>query len=250
MVLRRNAQDKIEAIPAVYTYLLEKVWLSPLEPASRRTYAEFLKHLKARLQTAFTTKNICQGWKKSGLCPLNLTQIMKRCASFRKLEKNQSRALLGAIPKVAEIASLRGETREEELQAAVGKAINFEDWLAAQAHVDGKAAATDGHVLHHRRAIWINHEAVTEKRNEEAQRKADVAARKEADKEERKRQSDEKDARTAQSKAKRQKKQAQTIAKAKEKLAQRARHIAALHRRVKGKRAPRARELGDDFLVE
>lgn len=163
---------------AAYTDHVLSVLLAKMDSASKRSYGGFLGHLPSYLSAAFTHTNVAMGWAIAGLHPFNATLIMKRSTSWKFLPEHAAGRILASIPKLAEVAYKHGEVTDLELQATVGDAFNFDEWVAAEMHVAVKDRSVDKKVLNQRRVIWLNHEGVTSKRRKLEQDAAAAAAAK------------------------------------------------------------------------
>ena len=127
--LKSAAESGSKEEPAWYTRLLDGILL-PLGSTSRRTYKKFLGALPEYLAKAFNVGNIKEGWRLSGLYPLDFGRIMTRCGSWGKLHPEQSIAIFEALPKLVDVASTFGEVPEHAFTRIVGPSIDFDRWIA------------------------------------------------------------------------------------------------------------------------
>eukprot|EP01034_Spumella_vulgaris_P039646 gene39646-48992_t len=75
------------------------------------------------LSTAYTVKNITDGWRKTGLVPYDPVKMLQHWPFYDMLDKTKSASLLKAISDLFVIAKHNGMLTEEQLTAHVGDII-------------------------------------------------------------------------------------------------------------------------------
>lgn len=146
------------APPAYLAPLVSKV-LAPMEAASIRTFTQFFSHLQNHVDDIFTHHNIAGGWAVAGLEPFIPRQLFSQCSAWHRLSKQQGKAALDAIPKLADIVNCRGQLTDEELHAAVGDMPAPHSIAPAPTDSTKKrkrpTKPLHERVLNQRRALWL-----------------------------------------------------------------------------------------------
>ena len=78
--------------------------LSPVDPASTRTFLKFLLHLPTYLSDAYTMSKVKSGWESAGLYPYNPQHILNYWPNAATLTGEQSDGILDAISKLTATA--------------------------------------------------------------------------------------------------------------------------------------------------
>ena len=159
----RNATGPhaIKALPHLIPLLMEA--LKEQDEASRTAYVPLLARLPAIISKAFTVHNVRVGWAETGFYPPNPEKVMQRC-TWDLMTVGQKKAILDAVPALAQQVMENGELEDANIQAAVGAEINFEKWLERHAKKKIKTGmALQDMVLNRRRAVWVSHPRVLAK---------------------------------------------------------------------------------------
>lgn len=159
---------------APYTPYLERI-LAEVDGPSRKSFISFLRILPSILAKAFTKPAIQLGWSISGLWPYSEKTILQRCTSWNLMTAEQSTAIFAAMPKLVEVAYAKGEVTDDDMQAAVGAAIDLEAFVEQKSgRRRSRGMKLEDMVLSRRRAVWYNHNSVVER--EKAKKAAKEAA--------------------------------------------------------------------------
>ena len=180
-------------IKAIYSSELAKM-LARIDAASRRTFTAFLEDLPARLSKAFHSYNVQKGWQKSGLYPFNTEQMLSQSSDWSSLSLKEARAVRRTIPELTNYAFLHGEVRDEKLQECFGKAMRvtretLDSTSSSNEDADNTVGvparcikrskmSLDELVLNRRRALWLNHQAITDQRKLREKSKMAAATKK------------------------------------------------------------------------
>ena len=200
----------------------------------------FLDRLPGILGKAFTSVNIKSGWKRAGVYPADVETIMQRCTTWKQFSNDKAQEILSAVSKLTPEAKLTGEISDAKLQAAVGDAVDFEQWMVTRCeHYSTPKTPVEEQVLNRRRVIWVNHEAVTLDRREREAAKIDAARAKKADAEKRQIAKLEKVHEKEEKKRKREEEKAQRDAKKQKKAEAAAKKAAAREKKTKTERPGR-----------
>ena len=178
-ILKQLIQVDQEHTPPYWAKRMEEVILADLGKASRETLLRVFVKLPSVIATAFQRKHVAKGWELAGIHPFNTQKILQRCTTWTQLSDAQAAAILGAMDKLMDQASRDGEVHDATMQAMVGAAINFDDWLAKYT---GKQKSTgmplSMMVPNRRRALWFNNRDVLQRmKDERAKKNAEEAQR-------------------------------------------------------------------------
>eukprot|EP00048_Salpingoeca_helianthica_P001844 m.52093 g.52093 ORF g.52093 m.52093 type:complete len:650 (-) comp11757_c0_seq1:45-1994(-) len=160
-----------------YLGVLERVYLAPLEPSTRKIFIDWLRRLPTALSTAFVKTNICNGWAATGFYPFVPKTIMAQSPAFASLTRAQGEACMAAIEKLSSHVLEKGQLTDAEMQEAVGPALVFP---AAETHTkSGKKIRTPLEKLSfpRRRAMLLSHSKVVEEHRKRAERHSPAGKR-------------------------------------------------------------------------
>lgn len=167
MVTRALQRAGSHLPPALWADKVSELLHEKLEAASARTFSDLLGRLPDILSRAFTSPNIKDGWQTAGVYPVDIEKIMFRCTTWKAFSNEQGQAILSAITKLIPKAKLTGEISDAQLQEAVGDAVDFEEWMLTHwEHYSTPKTPLEDLVLNRRRAVWVNHGAVTQARQD------------------------------------------------------------------------------------
>ena len=99
--------------------------LKPMDTKARALYSEALAALPELLLSAFSSRNIRQGWEIAGIYPFSAQTILKQSPADEDLTAAQEEALLRAVSKAAQHIHESGQVTDAQLQEAVGAAVEF-----------------------------------------------------------------------------------------------------------------------------
>ncbi len=128
-----------------------------LDAASRTSFLQFFEAIPNILHQTFSSANIIDGWKTTGLFPFSLDKILRRCTGFADLTSGQQDAITNGVPALVKIARCKGKIRDDEMVAAIdgaytGHEKDTRDYTSCPLNYD--------------RALWLNHAEVISIREE------------------------------------------------------------------------------------
>jgi hypothetical protein len=162
--------------------------LAPLESASRKTFQAFIELLPIVLNKSFTRWNVLRGWNSSGLWPFNLDVMLAKCTSWSSLGRHQQTSVRRELDWLVEQTYLHGEAREEAFKKCF--VDTFDELRPTRQKPDKDPDSTsttkaarkqkplDDRVIQYRRAVWMNHDAITKERARRQTAKEDAAEKK------------------------------------------------------------------------
>lgn len=178
-------KQALRAVPppftAAYNALIAE-YLKPIEAASRKLFLDFINNLPVLLDKAFTAWNVLRGWEVTGLWPFVPEKILARCTSWVGLPRHAQTSVRRQLEWLTLTVSTSGELLERNLDICLGDTLQQNIASVAKPDPDHfslpvvkpqrKKKPHDERVIHHRRAIWLNHEAITAERAARAATKA------------------------------------------------------------------------------
>jgi hypothetical protein len=156
----------IDPIPsfAMTVFINDVLNKSGIASASLLTFRKFFIHAEALMDKAFNAVDLQQGWQLAGMCPLSCETILSHCPDWKTLRTSDANRVLAAIPSLTELARLKGELTDDEIQAAIGGAVDL-----------GPSIVNPLGAVNRRRCVWGNNEgfvaAYAAKKAAEAQAK-------------------------------------------------------------------------------
>lgn len=123
------------------------------EPSSKKTFMNFFRFLPDMLHAGYSGKHIREGWRKTGIFPLNIDTILRHHPGYQQeLNKNEAESILRAIPELGHIARLEGRVPDKAMVDKIGTLY----------HGDGEDTRNyETCPLNYMRSLWINHEKIT-----------------------------------------------------------------------------------------
>jgi hypothetical protein len=82
-----------------------------------RAIMGYIMNSRKIISRAFNAVNCCKGWQLAGLCPLDPEIILSKWNGWSTLDPVDAKAILDAIPELAEIIRLHGRVDDAELNA-------------------------------------------------------------------------------------------------------------------------------------
>jgi len=145
--------------------------MTGLPSKTKKTYMNFIKSLPELLETAFNTHNIRKGWATAGIFPVNSVKVLGQCPRFKTLTAAQRAKIFAALPSLSKLVSEHGQLTDQQIQEAVGSAVNLEELAAVNTGRKPSGKPVHTLTLNRRRALIVNHEQVAAQIEEAEARK-------------------------------------------------------------------------------
>ena len=137
----------VDPIPsfAMTVFIRDILNKSNIASASLISFRKFFLHAEALMDKTFNVVDLQHGWQLSGLCPLSCPIVLSHCPLWQTLRTSSANLILRAVPQLADIVRLRGELTDQELQDAVGAAVDL-----------GPPLVNPLGAVNRRRCVWGN----------------------------------------------------------------------------------------------
>ena len=146
-------------------YLTQKTWhvpmvMKPMEDVLRNsgldnssflTYWKALSQLPDCLSKCCSLSTVVDGFKKSGIWPIDHAVIMSGWAGWSNIPEDKAKVVLSKIPALAELAK-KGRLFDSEIEAPFEGIFEFQN----------DSRKLDNCALNHGRCIWTNNKVVME----------------------------------------------------------------------------------------
>ena len=132
-------------VPKVMIPMKEILLRSSLDPASFRTYWKALCLLPDCLVKSCAPDVVIDGYRKSGIWPIDNNAIMSGWSGWSKLKSTVAIEVLGKIPELTLLAK-KGRLFDSEIEREIGHLLEFDD----------SSRISDDCAINHGRCLWIN----------------------------------------------------------------------------------------------
>ena len=136
-------------VPKVMAPMKGVLQSSGLDPASFRTYWKALCLLPDCLVKSCAPDVVIDGYKKSGIWPVDNNAIMSGWSGWSKLNSTVAVQVLQKIPQLTLLAK-KGRLFDLEIEREIGDLLEFDD----------SSRKADDCAINHGRCIWTNHPEV------------------------------------------------------------------------------------------
>ena len=132
-------------IPKAMVPMKENLLRSGLDPSSFHTYWKALCLLPDCLAKSCGPDVVIDGYKKSGIWPIDNNAIMSGWSGWSKLKSTVAVEVLQKIPELALLAK-KGRLFDSEIERELGHLLEFDD----------SSRKSDDCAINHGRCLWIN----------------------------------------------------------------------------------------------
>jgi hypothetical protein len=133
-----------------------------LEGGSVASYWKALCHMEICLSKTCTIPMIQEGFKISGIYPIDNEAILSGWSGWSLCNKVKTDELISLLPTLTEIVKIRGRVTDDEIESCMGHLIDF----------DEGTKKLDNCPMNHGRCVWTNNGKIIE--TYEAKKKADM----------------------------------------------------------------------------
>jgi hypothetical protein len=157
----------------IYFQAFQRI-LKGLPASSRNTYLKYFAECPADIQYAFSYTDIRSGWKKAGICPIDIVQMLCKWPSFAEITTAQGEGLVKIIEeKLIPFARREGYIDDKTLYDAIATVlpdlIDDEQYKRAQYKILPQA-------FNRWKCVWINKDGTIRRRKEIAEAKLNSIA--------------------------------------------------------------------------
>ena len=121
-----------------------------MDRGSQQTIFKALCHLELCLSKVCTIPMVREGFRLSGIYPLDVNAILSGWSGWSLLDKDKAEELLSLLPTLTDIAKAKGKVTDGEIEECMSHLISFES----------ESRKADGCAMNHGRCLWTNNEAV------------------------------------------------------------------------------------------
>ena len=149
-----------------------------LQPASRKSFLNFLHHLPSILSRAYVMKTVEDGWRKTGLFPYDPVVMLSHCPKYHDLNQVTSIRLINAIKELAvearEYGELTENVMESKLEDIIGKPSDYSitPEEVRNAHNRSTRKSLNDKPINYGRCVWLNNHKFLEHQREIREQKA------------------------------------------------------------------------------
>lgn len=143
--------------------------LEGLPASSRNSYLKYFAECPADIQYSFLYDTVRSGWKKAGILPIDIVQILKKWPSFKNITADQAKDLIEIIEEeFIPLAREEGYIDDKILYDAISKVLPevVKDELYERAREKLLPSA-----FNRWRCTWINKDGTLRRRKEIARNK-------------------------------------------------------------------------------
>ena len=144
----RNSEDW--ETPAYLKGFDKTLTKAGLDSGSQRTIFKALCHLEACLSRVCTIPMVREGFRISGIYPVDVSAILSGWSGWSLLEKEKAEELMSLLPTLTEIAKIKGKVTDMEIEECMGHLIKFEI----------ETRKSDNCAMNHGRCLWTNNESI------------------------------------------------------------------------------------------
>ena len=121
-----------------------------MDNGSQKTVFKALCHLELCLSKVCTIPMVREGFRISGIYPVDVHAILSGWSGWSLLDKEKAEKLVSLLPKLTNIAKLNGKVTDGEIEECMSHLMDFEDGTRKQ----------DSCAMNHGRCLWTNNETV------------------------------------------------------------------------------------------
>ena len=123
-----------------------------MDSGGRKTIFKALCHLEVCLSKVCTIPMVREGFRLSGIYPVNVHAILSGWSGWSLIDKEKAEELVSLLPKLTSIARAKGKVTDGKIEECMGHLIQF----------GSESRKSDSCAMNHGRCLWTNNETVVE----------------------------------------------------------------------------------------